>query len=713
MALGDDRMMSRALPIIAAYLASLLMALHVPTAAASHTPKGDAGKMPDYAALALGGDGIAQDTLSLAVAAATELLGVPCDYETVCCLTANAFSPAIDPNEDCASWWHVDAGLADRCIETAARALGLSVRPVTAPPKDGMPGLATAVRAAMDQGCVVVTTGGWDTGPARVDGEWRAVGPHGFVPWGWAGIVTDADPESGTITGVHPSGHGDNAIVRSAAMWALSAGAARLSPQRADILCVAQAIARIKGSGPFASGPDGVYGLDAMELWTRQMETVPGFCEPCGRGQRRGWTDAADNSRALAARSQVAAGFLRSCSERAPTPAREHLEAASQRYLAVAALLKPTYGADGPESYRNLIGDLERQRAHSARVLRPALETLEAAAGHLEAALEQMLPAEASVADVPAGRGDGNEFVRGLEVLLGHAGHRTEYHTLMGDLGLAFVVQASGEGPFIEGALDVGWWPLDPVCIPTYLDFAGRAVGRRLYYSGGTGEYEAGVPETPPAWVRVSLATGRPALANHGSWKVVTAMDRETPALLGFCPRGTDNKSGRLDAPVWASAFVGGPVAPLVREAADHEALRHALCLVRDEVPLPGGYVTGQTAFSLWVRALGDMEHLGQARWHANMASHLSINRTSAVEYLTAMARRQPAAVSIHLQTAAGLYRKVLAELRLADLTDVALKSRSGREGLAQLVERVGQLEVEAAHELECAVEQMDRLGAQ
>ncbi len=704
-------MTSRALSITAACLAPLLMALHGPTAAAPHTPKGDAGKMPDYAALALGGDGIAQDTLSLAVAAAAAVRGVQCEYETVCCLMANAFSPAIDPKEDCTSWWHVDAGLADRCLETAARALGLSVRPVVAPPKDGMPGLAAAVRAAMDQGCVVVTTGGWDTGMAQVDGQWRAVGRHGFVPWGWAGIVTDADPHTGTIAGAHPNGHGDNAIVRPAAMWALSAGAARLQPQSADILCVAQAIARIRGSGPFASGPDGVYGLEAMELWTRQMETVPGFCEPCSRGQERGWTDAADNSRALATRSQVAAGFLRSCSERSPAAAREHLETASERYLAVAALLKPTYGVDGPESYRNLIGDLERQRAHAARVLRPALQAVEAAAKHLEAALEQMLPPQASVADVPAGRGDGNEFVRGLEVLLGHAGHRTEYHTLMGDLGLAFVVQATSEGPFIEGAPDVGWWPLDPVCIPTYLDFAGRAVGRRLYYSGGTAEYEAGAPETPPAWLRVSLATGRPALANHGSWKVVTAMDRETPALLGFCPRGSDNRPRRLDSPAWACAFVGGPVAPPARETADHEALRHALSLVRDGVPLPRGYVTGPEALALWTQALVDMEHLGQARWHANMASHLSINRTSAVEYLTAMARRQPAAVSIHLQTAAGLYRKVLAELRLADLTDAALKSRSGREGLAQLVERVAQLEADAAHELECAVDQMGRLG--
>lgn len=672
--------------------------------------------MPDYGTLQLHGDGMACDTLALALQAAARVLGRDVDYETAGCLTGNVFSLAINPNEDCASWWHVESDLSDRCLEAAAKALGLTARPVTpARRQDGdtyMQALAATVKQLMDAGCVVLTTGGWDTGLQQVDGKWTAAGPHGFVPWGWAGIITQANPQDGTILGAHPNGYSDNRIVRAAAMWALSAGPEPLSPLAADLLTLSAAVDRVRGRNAFARANSAAYGLDAMDLWIRQMETVPGFCVSCQDRAQRGWTDALDNARAMRERATAAAAYLRAMVLRAPEAGQAHIQAAATEYETIAALLGPATADSGDGSCRDFVGDLDRQKAHATAVLRPAREALVRAADAMELAQAAMLPPTAAVTGAPGGA-DGNEFVRGLEILLSQAGSPTDYHTLMGDLGLAFILQATDQGSVIDGALDVGWWPLDPACLPTYLDFAGHAAGRRIRYIGGMDAYWAGVgaepPPTPPD-MRASIAAGRPVLANHGCWKVVTAYDTGKPPLLGFCPRGADTTPQRLTDRAWAFSFVGEPTAPLPREQADSQALAHAVALGRDEVPMPDGFVTGQKAFALWARTLRDLEHLGQARWHANTLNHLILNRESAVVYLERMALRHPAPVSSHLQVAAGVYRKVIEEMRGGDLSEAAIASADGRERLAKLVEGAAAMELQAVDALQKAAE---ALGAQ
>jgi len=675
--------------------------------------------MPDYGTLELRGDGMACDTLALGLQAAARVLGREVDYETAACLTGNAFSLAINPNEDCASWWHVESDLSDRCLEAAARALGLGARPV--PPVLGgdgeanMQALAANVRQLMDAGCVVLTTGGWDTGLQQVDGKWAATGPHGFVPWGWAGIITQANPQDGTILGAHPNGYSDNRIVRAAAMWALTVGSEPLSPLAADLLTLSAAIDRVRGRNAFARASSAVYGLDAMDLWIHQMETVPGFCASCQDGEQRGWTDALDNARAMRGRATAAAACLRAMVLRAPGDAHPQIQAAAMEYETIAALLAPSAADSGDGSCKGFVGDLGRQKAHATAVLRPARDALARAADAMELALVAMLPPSAATAGAPGGA-DGNEFVRGLEILLAQADSPTDYHTLMGDLGVAFILQATDQGSVIDGALDVGWWPLDPACLSTYLDFAGHAAGRRIRYIGGMDAYWAGVgaepPPTPPD-VRASIAVGRAVLANHGFWKVVTSYDTGKPPLLGFCPRGADTTAQRLTDRAWAFSFVGEPISPLPREQADAQALAHAVALGRDEVPMPDGFVTGQKAFALWARTLRDLEHLGQARWHANTLNHLILNRASAVTYLERMALRHPGPVSTHLQAAAGVYQKVLDQLRDGDVSDTALGSAEGRERLAAMVEGVAAMEQQAVDELQKAAEAMGPHGAE
>jgi hypothetical protein len=89
------------------------------------------------------------------------------------------------------------------------------------------------------------------------------------------------------------------------------------------------------------------------------------------------------------------------------------------------------------------------------------------------------------------------------------------------------------------------------------------------------------------------------------------------------------------------------------RGPADLDALRHAVALGRDELAMPAGYLTGQRAYPLWARMLRDLEHRGEARWHANVVLHLGINRRSAVAYLRAMAERHSQPMAALLEKAA------------------------------------------------------------
>jgi hypothetical protein len=318
----------------------------------------------------------------------------------------------------------------------------------------------------------------------------------------------------------------------------------------------------------------------------------------------------------------------------------------------------------------------------------------------------------ASIDGVPAGKGDGNQFARGLEVLLTHAKVPVDYDMLMGDLGVAFTIQASEKGAIIDGALDVGWWPLDPSCLPAYLDFVGGTVGRRIAYVSWPVEVPGGPAaayrEKHQALVEGLIASGKPVLAKNSFWwKVVTEFDRGEPPLLGFCAAAPGNAPERLPEYPWAIPYLGEPVPRLDRAKADLQTLRHAIALGRDEVAMPEGYVTGQKAFALWARMLRDVDHLGQTRWHANVILHYSVNRPSAVACLTTMAARHPGEPAAHLNAAAELYRTAIAELKTANLRGNAMQTKNGREALALLAEKVAGTEAQAVVEMEKALAAM------
>ncbi len=667
-----------------------------------------AGRL-DPGRIALQGDGMRQDSWSLALQAAARALGREADYDTVAAMTTNVFSPAINRGEDCMSWWHVDASLASAAdAQPVAARLGVRIARLPLAPFAGegteaewqqyRQKAAQLIRPALEAGSAVVAEGGWKSGP------------HGFVPWGWAGLVVEATPE-GDLLGACLNGEKDNPLYWVGGLWVVSAGDAPMSSTEADLATLRQAVARVRGTGAFASTKERAYGLQAMDLWIEPMEQAPGFCAPCQERAKRGWTDAVDNAVAFQERAATAARYLRRLSPRFSPAGASHLEAAAKQYDRISTLLTPALTGEGGEKYEQFIGDLAKQQAHAEAVLRPVKAALSAAADEIEQALASPSAEAVLVKGVPPGKGGGHEFARGLEVVLAYAGRPVDYPTLMGDLGLAFVLQASDQAPRYAGALDVGWWPLDAACVPTYLEFVGRTVGRRIQYLHLTPKSPA---ETPQAYrkqvqprAEAALRQGEPFLVDYDFWHVVTGYDAGEPPLLGFCPAGPRAEPERLSSYPGAYVFLGKEVPKLDRRAADREALRHAVALGRDQVPMPGGYLTGQKAFALWASTLRDTEHSGQARWHWNTVGRLTDNRASAVTYLRAMAPRHPAAAP-HLQAAAAQYEQTQAQLKAADWSEAALLSKEGREQLARLVEEIARGEAGAVEELEQAGKAME-----
>lgn len=314
------------------------------------------------------------------------------------------------------------------------------------------------------------------------------------------------------------------------------------------------------------------------------------------------------------------------------------------------------------------------------------------------------------LSNIPSGQADTNMFAQGLSTILNYIGTAAEYHILMGDLGLAFIMQASEQTAVIDGAIDAGWWPLADQCLPTFLAFAGNTVGRTInylrvqdevYLADAAGCYRAHFEKH----VKASIDAGKPVLANNGFWKAVSGYDDGDPGLLAHCPSTDKVETVRLDSYPWAVAVVGDEIPVMDRAQADLEALKHAVALGRDEIAMPSDYLTGQRAYALWARTLRDLEHRGQARWHANVVLHLGINRRSAVAYLRAMATRHPQAMAGHLNAAAEIYQQVLAALDTADTSEQALiESAEGRERLAQLAEQIAGLESQTVTELGKAV---------
>lgn len=320
------------------------------------------------------------------------------------------------------------------------------------------------------------------------------------------------------------------------------------------------------------------------------------------------------------------------------------------------------------------------------------------------------------LSNLPQGRCYSNSYGQGLAMLLNYADIQTDYDTIMGDSGLAFILHSEEGGPIIEGAVDVGWWPMVAWGVGMRLDFLGKTVGRKIRWVKGN-DAECRADPKAHYWkyfdseVKESITAGRLVLAEEDICFVVAGYDEGEPPLLGDWSLRNRNAAERIKQYPWGLIVLGKQIPRLDRLEADMDALHHAVALGQDRLepivplccrewdPVTARY-TGQKSFALWAEILRETGHLGEAHWHANMVLHLGINRTSAVAYLRAMSERCPKRVATHLRAAADTYAQVLAQLETADTSQEAMMSEDGRETLAKLAARIASLEKQAGTEL-------------
>ena len=355
---------------------------------------------------------------------------------------------------------------------------------------------------------------------------------------------------------------------------------------------------------------------------------------------------------------------------------------------------------------------------------------LSAAIPSAQAAGDETYPSEAKLPWIPVGSEWTSGYARGLQIALEYLGHSVDYDTIMGDSGIAFIAQGEEDSTNLhDGAVDVGWWPLDPFGMNLRLNFLEQTVGRRLSYIPADRDSYKADPAAHYAQrfapvVKQSIAQGRPCLARAGCWFVVGGYDEGEPAILGNCTLVNTKELIRAFQQPSALLVLGESCEVMDRGQADLAALRYAVALHRDQVlgasdarataewasPLRHRdavgkqWRTGLKTFAAWAECLRDTDHPGQAHWHSNVVRHVSLNRDSAVRYLKTMAARHPDDVATHLSSAAARYEEVLAVLRNADTSGDALSSPAGREALAKLAEQVSALDSQAIQEIEKAL---------
>ena len=308
----------------------------------------------------------------------------------------------------------------------------------------------------------------------------------------------------------------------------------------------------------------------------------------------------------------------------------------------------------------------------------------------------------------------GNSFGRGLAILLRHAGCQTDYPTVMGDLGQAFVTQgAEYDEALTGGYADVGWWPLDLWQMEGRLAFLADAAGceltcQRVDFSEISPDPEAGYGKHFEETVRTEIADGKPLLSVWTCGFVVTGYDGGDPPLLGWCLAAGQAESMRADDYPASLYTYAGRFDPMERREADRAALAHAVDLGRGTAPTRGLWVTGPRAWKGWQDHLLKAGANTQSRWHANMRLQLVASRRCALDYLAAMARRRGEEASRHLRDAIevyGLQIECLTKMMI-DHEEIVDPGR-GREALAASIREAAGLDARAIGALERAVAAM------
>jgi len=302
---------------------------------------------------------------------------------------------------------------------------------------------------------------------------------------------------------------------------------------------------------------------------------------------------------------------------------------------------------------------------------------------------------------------NGNNFARGLAILLRHAGCKTDYVTVMGDVGEAFLMSGTEyDDKLTGGYADLGWWALDRWHIVSRLPFLSWVNGVELHHHdvdfGGIG------PDPAKSYAKLFQATvcneithGRLLLACWDGCHVITGYDGEKPPLVGWCLFGDKPESMRMRDYPCAITTYGSECEAMDRLYADQMALQHAVDLGRGRVKC-GLWVTGPSAWKGWEDHLINRTTVGY--WHNSIKwNGLKNNRDAAVKYLENMALRQSDAVANCLREAAEIYRQQLEVIGCMPDFDENLVGKEQNE-LAGLIRTAAGLDLEAVERIEVAV---------
>ncbi len=334
--------------------------------------------------------GWSMDAFAQAVYESAKLLGKRPDLLTMQAMTTNAFASAVNPEEDCSAWWHVQS--LDRGRKLVEDRFGLKIQllktkaPKNIPPKPKNPEklrewlaeyyrkpYVKEIQKHLKAGSLVIIDMVWD---------WKHHG-NAWVNWG---IVTEANAD-GTIKGTGVNGRIDNPLLSLRNAYVISPGKVKLTPERADIEMLKQAVLRIKGEQqPFGPEKGALFGVKAMDEWINRMKTVPGFCVPCEK-VKRGWSCAEACAIPLSAGAKNAAAYLKKRLNSFPAQMRPHLKKAVAHYENIAKLLAPALDKKAKTHYRHFVGNLKKQQTYASNVLEKVKAEFAAAGNEIELAL--------------------------------------------------------------------------------------------------------------------------------------------------------------------------------------------------------------------------------------------------------------------------------------------------------------------------------------
>ncbi|HEY0868717.1 MAG TPA: hypothetical protein VGE01_15140 [Fimbriimonas sp.] len=311
------------------------------------------------------GQRTAVDSLSLTLKSVLEAYGRHTDYDTVACVTGNAFAPAVDKRIACGSFWHLQAPMSTKGLVTAGKVLGFSVEPV-APATD--PQAPELVRKALLKGEKVIADGGWNVPEFR----------------GTAGQITSV-ADDGSLTGTPAFSVSEAVVAEPIDFWILSPSTATLSSWTANHEIIHMAVDRINGNAVYQGCENCRFGVNAIDAMIERMQTVEGFCAPCQESSQNGWMCAADTLRMIDANAVISARVLRQMVKTAPAKAQRGLRRAAGYYTRISLIVKPRLKE---EVLRPIMGDLERQRQFAEHVMVPIRKDLSGAGRYLQTVLD-------------------------------------------------------------------------------------------------------------------------------------------------------------------------------------------------------------------------------------------------------------------------------------------------------------------------------------